>query len=1093
MSQVLMLRAKGIHSFKNALSEIPEGALEEALNVVIDRDGVIEPRRGFFQYTDAEFVNVPKQVLNYKNRLLVHQGTTISFEESTLDGNFDNFNGVYEEIVPGRRIRGIEANGNFYFTSSDGIKKISAGTANDFTTASGFITQSGGPKALDIQAEIDYSQSGFFTFYSKVAYKVVWGKTDNNENLILGAPSSRVVIENKDGVNSAIVNLTVPVPEDVVDTAFFYQIYRTPVVQAANLNDLADLDPGEEFNLVFEEFITAPQITAGIVETVDITPEDFRANGTFLYTNPVSGEGVDQSNEAPPFAKDIELYKGYTFYANTSTRQQLFLSFLSVSQIVDGSEVYISDGTTTRTYTFKGNFETYTADFSGMTFPGGKAQLDGKYFILVSGFEKTLYKVWYDNTGTTVEPSFPGAISIKIDITSALDTAASVATQTGTDISIATNDFNILDSGSGILTIENANNGNADTDPSYLDTDITGVGFSLTGDGVGVSNDISLQEVFLPKIPNVNENGPSVSQQLDQIARSFISVVNSDPSGIVRGFYLSSFNDVPGQMFFDQRVLTDPAFYIYADSLGVASQFNPTLGVISVDENDVISTNEVRPNRIYYSKFQQPEAVPLLNFIDIGPRDQDIERIVALRDSLFVFKLDGIYRLSGDIAPFSVAPFDFSLTLQSPDTAVVLNNQIYCLTTQGIAQITDTGVSIISRSIEDKLLAVTRDGFAYREASFGVSYESDRSYLLWTVTEQTDTTATQCFRYNVFTNTWTRWSLEKTCGLVNKRDNKLYLGAADLNIIEKERKALDRTDYADRQFDNIITVDGVEGDLVKVGTIIEMEVGDALVQTQYLTIDQFNRLLKRLDLDPQVTFTDYFSSLGVVPGDTIRDAVTALAEKLDLDPGVNDTNYEASLGLGLSFPAIQTDFNIIINKLNADLGVAYDDYDLSTGTNPFEALISEIIEDEENQVRTNFVFPFLAGEIIHYKAIETEIVYSPQVAGDVSLFKQFSEGTYIFENNNFTTGTAGYKSDLSPFFEEVTFPGSGSGDWGQFVWSQQNWGGFSAAKPYRTYIPRQKQRCRFLQPQFKHRNAFEKYSLYGISLTVRPYSTKAYR
>jgi len=45
----------------------------------------------------------------------------------------------------------------------------------------------------------------------------------------------------------------------------------------------------------------------------------------------------------------------------------------------------------------------------------------------------------------------------------------------------------------------------------------------------------------------------------------------------------------------------------------------------------VVATNLVNPNRIYYSKFQQPEAVPIVNFIDVGSKDTQILRVIALR------------------------------------------------------------------------------------------------------------------------------------------------------------------------------------------------------------------------------------------------------------------------------------------------------------------------------------------------------------------------------------------------------------------------------------------------------------------------------
>jgi hypothetical protein len=1079
---------QGLHTFRNPLSQVPEGALEEALNIVIDRDGVATPRRGFFQYT-LPFGAETKQLLNYKDRILTHYATTLAFENPALDGTFTSFSGSYLEAETGRRIRGIESNGNLYFTTSGGVKKISALTASDFTAASGYITQAGGVKALDLEAIADTATPGFLDPLSKVAYRMLWGITDANDNLILGAVSARTVVENKDPVNSAVVTLNFPIPDGITNELFFYQIYRTAVFTAPNLSALDSIDPGDEMNLVIEEFVTSAQITAGeITNLQDVTPEDFRNNGALLYTNPTSGQGILQNNEPPPFATDIEVYKGYTFYSNTSTRQQLTLSLLSVDDLVTGvSQINVESGVTTRTYTFRGTIETYTANFTGTT----KANLDGNYFTLTSANNETLYKIWYDNTGSTPEPAGPaGSLAIKVDIQATPDTPTDLAQETLDAIDLASFDFNIT-ALAGVLTIENANNGFVTSAP----TETIGGAFTVSKDGLGTGEDAALGFVFLPRVPAINENGPSTSQQIDQAARSLIRVINFDASGIINAFYLSGFDDIPGAMLFEQKVVTGAAFNVFANSSLTASEFNPALGVTPATETLVSSSNEVRGNRMYFSKFQQPEAVPIVNYFDIGPRDKVIQRIIALNDSLFIFKQDGIYRLNGDVAPFSIAPFDFSLTLQAPDTAVVLNNQVHAFTTQGVVQVTDTGVNVISRQIEDKLLDIIKPSFNfnYRTASFGVSYETDRSYLLYTVTDSNDTTATQCFRFNTFTNTWVRWEMEKTCGIVNDRDNRLYLGAGDINIIEKERKELDRTDHADRQFNLTIIADGVNETQITLSNSSNVEVGDGLIQVQYLTISQFNRLLKRLDIDPGVSDTNYFSTLGANPGADLRSSLNNLALKLDADPGVNNTNFFSSMGGGSTFANIQSDFNIVIGLLNTDSGVLFQDYDQSTGTVAVEATVQALSETILNAVIISSAFPFLKGNITHYKAIQTRIRYVPQHAGDPSTFKQFSEGTFMFENNNFTLASVGYKSDLSPSVEEIAFTADGIGDWGQFAWSNLNWGGIASARPLRTLIPRQKQRCRFLQPQFEHLVAFEEWALLGMSLTVRPYSAKAYR
>ena len=55
------------------------------------------------------------------------------------------------------------------------------------------------------------------------------------------------------------------------------------------------------------------------------------------------------------------------------------------------------------------------------------------------------------------------------------------------------------------------------------------------------------------------------------------------------------------------------------------------------------------------------------------------------------------------------------------------------------------------------------------------------------------------------------------------------------------------------------------------------------------------------------------------------------------------------------------------------------------------------------------------------------------------------------------------------------------------------WGGEGDDKPFRDLIPRRKQRCRYISTRFRHLNAREFFTILGITLTMRPLSTRAYR
>lgn len=1154
-SQFLNLKAKGLSTLSNPLSAVQDGSLAESINVVIDRNEVIEPRRGFAKYGDTfgDGTDRTKQILNYKDVILRHVLSTLQYD-SNAEGTFVDFAGsTTSEIKPGLRIKSIEANGNLYFTTINGVKKLSAKSANDFSTIA--IQDAGGTKALDVTGLPNYTNSGFLEANSKVAYRIIWGYKDNNDNLILGSPSARAVVSNVSTTNSCFVDLEFAIPNEIQTTNYFYQIYRTGITTGEITPSIQEAtDPGDEMYLVIEDNVTAAELLAGKVNVVDITPEDFRKNGTLLYSNPNSGDGIESANEKPPFAQDIALYKNYTFYANTSTVQRLNFAFLSVIDFVSNvTNFVVRDGTSTNTYLFQGSMESYTADFTGGATVDfyNAAPGTAKYFTLQSANDSVKYCVWYSQSADDQEPALAGYLNIKTEILVA-DTLSDVINKTAAAILDGTNEFN-LSRAADILTIDCANNGYVTNAPTET---ISGT-FAISKNGAGTGENAAAKKIFLPRVPTGTENGPTTSQQLEQVATSLVNVLNEEDS-IVYAYYASGFNDVPGAILLEQQDTTGPVFWLTSNE---GQEFNPTLPASGSAQS---STNEIAPNRVYYSKLQQPEAVPLGNYLDVGPKDREIKRIIALRDSLFIFKEDGIYRLSGDVAPFTVAPFDFSTQVLAPDTAVVLNNQIYALSTQGVCQVTDTGVQIISRPIENQLLRIFQFP-NFKTASFGVSYESDRSLLLFVPTTETDVVATQAFRYNTFTSSWTKWDKTQTCGLVNFADDKLYMGAGDTNFIEKERKTLTRTDHADREYTLQILLNGVQNDTILLNSIGQAQIGDVLIQTQYLTGAQFDQMLDKLDRDIGVTDQDYLAQLAYIPGQNMRSKLQDLSLKLDADPGVALSTFNAAIAdysysiastapsgsntvitttvphaikvdryvtltgtsngingtykvnavtsttmtiarvsIGSTTGTVQTAindfrdmqscFNIMVTMLNLDGAVFYTNYPLSSGIIEFEVVILAL-DKVNNIVTVKSSQGFQFGDIVVYKAIQTTVVWNPIYFQDPSLTKQVREGTMIFENSNFSKVTISYGTDLSPAFSPIIFegPGLSVGDFGYFAFGTINWGGVSAPVPLRTYIPLEKQRCRFMNVKFQHKVALEKFAIYGLSLTFRPISNRGYR
>lgn len=1070
-----MIKATGLNTFGNDLGG-QEGNLDEADNAIIDANNIIESRRGMalFGTSLPTASDRSKQVFSYKGRILRHYYDNTNTEnrlqfDSDGDGTFSTFSGIYNETQPGLRIKGTEANGNFYFTTDTGIKKISANTASDFSTSSGYITDAGGVKALNLEGVVDYSQSGFFSANSSVAYRIVWGITDNNGNVILGAPSSRLVLYNTAGI-SAVVTLTFPVPSEVTSTSYFYQIYRTQ--QASGIND-----PGEEFNLIVEEFVTSGQLPSATGEVVytDIVLDSFRDSGAILYTNNVSGEGADQSNEKPPLSKDVTLFKGSTFFANTSTVHRKVINLLSVNDIVDGDTITIYNSSATGTYTFKGSTEITEIDLSPAT-GSIPTSLDGSYLLINSYEDQYKYAPWFKGATGTLAPTggtSTGRIPIEVDITGDASIGdVAITLQTTLD---ALDDFSASVSGN-IVTVDHLYNGFV-TDATN-GTVSPGFTYSIT-QGTGESNVSG--HILLSSLD-------TVSLAVDETARSLVSVINNDETSPVNAFYLSGVDDVPGQILLESRSLTDDVFYITANGTNVGAEFSPEL---PASGTSVSSSNEEAPNRIYYSKYQKPEAVPLLNYQDVGPKDKAILRIVPLRDNLFILKEDGIYRLSGVQAPnFNISLFDNSAILLAPDSVAVLNNQIYAMTTIGVIVISDTGVQVISRPIEDKIIKLQSSSFLnFKTASFGVGYESDKSYLFWTVSTKADTVATQCFRYNTFTNSWTRWPIAKTCGIVNSFNDKLYLGTSDTNYIEQERKNFDRTDYSDREYNLTISNNAINPSNMKevsISSTSNAAVGDVLSQIQYITRYKFNSLLTKLDKDPLINDTDFSSLLTMSPGDNLSASMLILVAKLNADSILPGTyTFSGSL----DFATIQTEYNAMIAELN--LNAFFSNYRTSTGTIIKEYVITGV-NKQTNTVTLEAEPSLLQGNIIIYKHIPLKVTYSPQTFGDSESYKQISEGKVMFQNDGFKYIDVSYSSDLSPSFESAQLDGTGNGAFGLFEWGNQTWGGEGLQAPIRTYIPLEKQRCRYIRTRIEHKIARENPRIFGIDNNPRAYSKKAY-
>jgi hypothetical protein len=140
-SEVLNLKVAGLQTNYQSLMEISPGALLTANNTVINRESIIEPRRGF--KVNSTFNQQIKQLIEYKGVLISHIGSQLVYN---INNSLGVFSGLYNEPSSGYRIKSVEAKGNLYFTTNEGVKKLSVRSSSEFSSS--FIEDAGGPKAL---------------------------------------------------------------------------------------------------------------------------------------------------------------------------------------------------------------------------------------------------------------------------------------------------------------------------------------------------------------------------------------------------------------------------------------------------------------------------------------------------------------------------------------------------------------------------------------------------------------------------------------------------------------------------------------------------------------------------------------------------------------------------------------------------------------------------------------------------------------------------------------------------------------------------------------------------------------------------------
>lgn len=182
------------------------------------------------------------------------------------------------------------------------------------------------------------------------------------------------------------------------------------------------------------------------------------------------------------------------------------------------------------------------------------------------------------------------------------------------------------------------------------------------------------------------------------------------------------------------------------------------------------------PSEFAYAQANIPGGVPLLaNTNAVGTTTYPIRRIVTCQSGTFIFKDDGIFQLSGEYGAYNVQILSTTAWLVANNTAVVLQDSVFCLTTDGVVIVNGAGVNIASQAIREDLLKLLK--LSSVKYAFAVADQQRSHYMLWMCSAANLTVPDTCFIYNALNNSWVTDSTTRQVGAVDLESGTLFMGA----------------------------------------------------------------------------------------------------------------------------------------------------------------------------------------------------------------------------------------------------------------------------------------------------------------------------
>lgn len=583
-------------------------------------------------------------------------------------------------FVPGLLVKMTSAGNGDFGAGEFTIVTVPTGTTFTYVDATATTTTTLASQVFSVEQFV--GSSGFMAANDQVAYRAMLVEFDTNGNAYEGEVSGRVVVENASpylgNAANKNVQLAVLFPPTKLAANTKVELYRSRTSPSA--------EPNDEMGLVYSKFLNADDVARGYTWITDINPDGQLDKA--LYTNETQA-GFVQNNVRPAGAKTIAVWGKRLVQANTYDFPQIKMQLKSVDSgsggLVAGDYLYIDQTSQADTTFFlaTASSSAFTTTTQYSIFTGGTASSDVRHTVL-----------------SLVDSINWRGSNVGVTAISPMTTSHALYTS-------------LPDEWPGHFTIR-----------------LTGASqypFATGGDGlearfINFDGAANHRDAFSPKLGTITTTTPIAA---DTSRTSNITTVTTTAAHFYEvGEYVQLYTfgatypltpATIGGTTIEGVILTVPSSTTFTISnTGSNGNSAAVIKYVYLKYGPRLLSNP-SVNTVRASKIGQQEGFPAFGTVKVGANNAKILKCVACKDSLMVFKEDGLFRVTatGEFGENLAAELvDPNAILWAKDTAVAINGVVMAWLTRGVAVINEQGVIkyCSANRIEDKLKPAQTNG-----------------------------------------------------------------------------------------------------------------------------------------------------------------------------------------------------------------------------------------------------------------------------------------------------------------------------------------------------------------------------------------------